>query len=110
VSLPELVRRRAEKLLTSYCQSRVVRLEKPEVRLTWETLAEGYQLVEQFFSEKRLQHQTIARFLYQEELCQWSLHLLQEEHWRFCPNVSPSLDLQKLLDFVDADPFGQFWR
>jgi len=110
VSLPELVRKRAEKLLTNYCQSRVVRLEKPEVRLIWEPLAGGYQLVEQFFSEQRLQFQTIARFIYQDELRQWSLHLLQDDHWRFCSNISPSLDLQKLVDFVDADPFGQFWR
>lgn len=106
----DLIRKRAEKLLEEYCQCRVVRLEKPQVRLIWESLIDGYQLVEQYFDGHRLQQQAIARFIYQPELCQWSLHQRQHDRWQFCSNISPNLNLQKLIDFVDADPFGMFWR
>jgi len=106
----DLVRKRAEKLLDEYCRSRVVRIEKPQVRLIWESLPDGYQLVEQSFDGHVLRQQAIARFIYQPELRQWSLHQRQEERWQFCSNISPNLNLQKLIDFVDADPFGPFWR
>ncbi|WP_158247172.1 DUF3024 domain-containing protein [Geothermobacter hydrogeniphilus] len=104
--------RSAEKLLDNYCRRRVARLglEKPLVRLVWERLNDGYQLVEQSFDGRRLRQDAIARFIYQPELCQWTLHQQTQDHWQFCTNVSPNLNLQKLLDFVDADPFGQFWR
>jgi len=106
----DLIHRSAEKLLDNFCHHRVVRPERPRGRLTWERLKDGYQLVEQSFDGRSLRQDAIARFIYLPELRQWTLHQQAQDHWQFCTNVSPNLNLQKLLDFVDADPFGQFWR
>ena len=109
-TLPQLVRKRAEKLLEEYCRQRTASLERPEVKLTCERQDGGYLLLESFVEAGETKLQPIVSFRYQPELCQWSLHAPHDGRWRFCSNVPPHLDLAKLLDFVDIDPFKQFWR
>lgn len=78
--------------------------------LTFERTGRGYQLLEKYVEGDEELQQPIVSFRYQPDLCQWSLHALHDGRWRFCSNVQPHLDLAKLLDFVDLDPFRQFWR
>ena len=52
----------------------------------------------------------MARFRFNHELGQWTLHYLDaEQRWRFYLNVAPSLDLGRLLNHLEADPLNIFW-
>lgn len=112
--LPELLKKRAEKLLTEFCQSRVPTWLKDEIRLGFTIQGEAATI---FQERRRCQGSDewfrlpMARFRYSESLNQWTLHHYDDnQHWRLYLQVTPSLDLAKLIQAVDDDPMGFFWR
>lgn len=111
--LPQLLKKRAEKLLDEYCRTRIPSWLKDELRLKF-TIAEDSATV---FQERRRCQGTcewfrtpLAQFRYSESLNQWTLHHYEtHQQWRLYLNINPSLDLNKLIQAVDDDPLGFFW-
>ncbi|PLX94898.1 MAG: hypothetical protein C0619_02070 [Desulfuromonas sp.] len=113
MALPQLLHKRAERLLDEYCRTRVPSWLKEELRLEFTIESETATV---FQERRRCQGSCewfrfpLAQFRYSEELNQWSLHHYDEQQqWRLYLNVNPSLDLNKLIQAVDADPMGFFW-
>ena len=110
MTLPELVRRQAEIILQEYCAGRPGN-RRGDQKLAFEIVGECATL----FAETegsgavRAEH-SIARFCYNHQLHQWTLHYPdRSREWRFYLNAGPTLNLGKLLHHVDEDPFGIFW-
>lgn len=112
--LPQLVRRSAEKILTRYCEAHAPRCACDQRRLFFRIQDDHITL----FAESPPASGSgegvaspLARFRFSHELGQWTLHYPdREQRWRFYLNVSPSLDLGKLLVHLDADPLHHFWE
>lgn len=111
MSLPELLRKRAEKLLFDFCNQAA---EDPFRPRHLRYRIEGQQI--NLFEVRRCQnnpkeHQALpmAQIRYNPDLNQWTLHHLNDERWRLYLNITPSLDLSKLLTAIKQDPMGYFW-
>lgn len=111
--LPQLLKKQAEKLLAEYCRTRVPTWLKEELRLDF-TIDEDSATI---YQERRSCQGScewfrfpLAKFRYSKDLNQWSLHHCDEnQQWRLYLNISPNLDLSKLIKAVDDDPLGFFW-
>ena len=113
MALPELLKKRADKLLEEYCRTRVPSWLKEEMRLDY--VIEG-EFATIFQERRRCQGSSewfrfpMAQFRYTESLSQWTLHHCNEDQqWRLYLQASPNLDLSKLIQAVDDDPLGFFW-
>lgn len=105
--IPELVLRKAEELLKSYCASSTGRLACPHVELTYKLSQDAVTL---FFRDGCKVPQPIARFRYSVDLCQWLLFIPGGPvDWRPCLDVPPTLNFETLLRYLDEDPFKLFW-
>jgi hypothetical protein len=112
MSLPELLRKQAEKLLFNFCQAAADDPQRPR-HLRYRI--EGQQV--NLFEVRRClhdpqQHQQLpmAQIRYSPELNQWTLHHQHGDHWQLYLNINPSLDLSKLLTAIKQDPMGFFWQ
>ncbi len=112
MSLPELLRKQAEKLLFTFCQQAADDEMRPR-HLRYRI--EGQQV--NLFEVRRClhdpqQHQQLpmAQIRYSPELNQWTLHHQKGEHWQLYLNINPTLDLSKLLSAIKQDPMGHFWQ
>ena len=111
MQLPELLRKRAEKLLFDFCNQAADDPFRPRhVRYR----IEGQQI--NLFEVRRYQHDPkqheslpMAQIRYSPDLNQWTLHHLNDERWQLYLNVTPSLDMGKLLTTIKQDPLGYFW-
>ena len=111
--LPELLKKRAEKLLKEYCQTRVPSWLKEEMRLDYTLEGETATIYQE---RRRCQGSCewfrfpMAQFRYTDRLRQWSLHHYDhDQQWRLYLHINPNLDLGKLIKAVDDDPLGFFW-
>jgi len=111
MKLPELLRKRAEKLLFEFCNSAAEDLLRPR-HLRYRI--EGQQI--NLFEVRRClhnpkQHQSLpmAQIRYSPDLNQWTLHHQNGENWQLYLNVPPTLELGKLLTAIKQDPMGYFW-
>lgn len=111
MQLPELLRKQAEKLLFQFCQHAADDPLRPR-HLRYRI--EGQQL--NLFEVRRCQHNPqqhqslpMAQIRYSPDLNQWTLHYLQDERWKLYLNITPSLDLSRLLTAIKQDPMGCFW-
>ncbi|MBE0597294.1 MAG: DUF3024 domain-containing protein [Desulfuromonadales bacterium] len=111
MTLPDLVQRTAEKILLDYCQKRTQSCAFIGVQFA----TEGDCIT--LLGQTGCHHpagagelRPVARFCYNSSLGQWTLHYPgPDSSWPFYLNVTPSLDLNKLLHCVDQDPLGVFW-
>lgn len=105
--VPELVIRKAEGLLQVFCENNSGRLACPHVTLGYEWTEESVTLL---FRDGCNAPQPVARLRYSRELCQWALFSPgTQRDWRPCFNVVPTLNLEKLLDYLAEDPLRMFW-
>lgn len=111
--LPQLIQKRAERLLDEYCSNRVPSWLKEELRLGYSIETETATIYQE---RRRCQGSCewfrfpLARFHYSTELNQWTLHHYdQNQQWRLYLNAGPTLDLRKLIQAIDDDPLGFFW-
>ncbi|HKJ04222.1 MAG TPA: DUF3024 domain-containing protein [Geopsychrobacteraceae bacterium] len=111
--LPQLLKKKAEKLLEEYCRSRVPSWLEEELRLNFtidDESATVYQERRRCQGACEWLRVPLAQFRYSEILNQWTLHHYDEnQQWRFYLNISPNLDIGKLIKAVDDDPLGYFW-
>lgn len=112
MSLPELLRKRAEKLLLEFCRQAADDELRPR-HLRYRI--EGRQI--NLFEVRRCRQQPhdhqqlpMAQIRYTPELNQWTLHHQNGEHWQLYLNVNPTLELGKLLAAIKQDPLGYFWQ
>ena len=112
MSLPELLRRSAEKQLLEFCRSRSdcdpaasrldFRVEDDHITLYLESGVEG--------DHPSRVVTPIGRLRFDPYLNQWTLHYpISGDRWSFYLNAGPSLDLGKLLQHIDRDPLHVFW-
>jgi len=108
--LPELLQRQATKRLDNFCAQEAKRLLQPR-QLSYRIEGQQVNLFEIRHCLHNLQRQQIpiAQLRYSPQLNQWTLHHQNGEHWQLYLNVSPSLDLGKLLTAIQQDPMGYFW-
>jgi hypothetical protein len=107
-ALPELLQRRATKLLDSFCAEAARHPQEPR-RLDYRIEGEQLSLFETLRSCCGNHQQVpIARIRFHPQLNQWTLHHRQGERWPLYLNVTPSLDLGKLLTAIRQDPWGDF--
>ena len=108
MSLPELVRKNAEKLCDELCQ----RLNSdPHNERLFGYRVEGpvFTLYARSGHCQKLTTTPVARFRYSQGLGQWALqHLDDADNWRPYLNAGPSLNLGLLIVHVEQDPFGFF--
>lgn len=105
--IPELTRRTAEKKLARFCRERAPHAADPEVRLAFAFDANGVTLSEEAPGAEPL---PMARFRFTAELGQWSLHRPDPRGWILDRSIPPALDFDRLLDYLDQDPFKQYWK
>lgn len=112
MSLPELLKKRAEKLLFEFCRQTADDGLRPR-HLRYKI--EGRQI--NLFEVRRCQHNPqehqqlpMAQIRYIPDLNQWTLHYQNGEHWQLYLNVNPTLELSKLLTAIKQDPMGYFWQ
>jgi len=111
MSLPELLRKRAEKLLFEFCRRAADDPHRPR-HLRYRIDGEKINLFEIRRSRSNpedQQHLPMAQIRYCLELNQWTLHHQNNERWQLYLNVTPTLELGKLLLAIQQDPLGYFW-
>jgi len=108
--LPELIMRRAERLLDAYCAvARPHQLDDVRLHVGFEGAAVTLTLDPAHSGALEAVH-PLAQLRYHEILGQWTLHYLDDQgRWKLCLNCPPALDLAKLLEHLDADPLRLFW-
>jgi len=110
MSLPELIKRRAERLLDGYCAAPRPH-QQLDVRLHSRFEEDGVTIwLDPALCGASETCQPLAQLRYHEVLGQWTLHYRDEEgRWKLYLNCAPSLDLEKLLGQLDSDPLRLFW-
>ena len=109
--LPELLQRQAVKRLDRFCTLQAQHQQNPR-RLEYRIDGEQINLFELRrcqHNPRHLQQLPIAQLRFSTELSQWTLHHQNGQHWQLYLNVTPSLDLGKLLVAIQQDPMGCFW-
>ncbi|PLX93829.1 MAG: hypothetical protein C0621_06645 [Desulfuromonas sp.] len=111
--IPELVKRQAEKLLTTYCQQRVPDCMRNQLRIDFrirDNMATLYEERVLPSSPDQWLTTLIAQLRFHPELDQWTLHYADRSgKWHPYLNVPPTLNFSKLLEALDSDPLGFFW-
>ena len=106
MTIPQLVRRNAERALAAFVQRQIAAGRVRDGRLDWAADEDGLVLL----LVREAATLSLARFRFIAELGQWSLHYRDAEgRWCFYLSAGPTLEFGKLLGIVDADPFGFFW-
>lgn len=106
MSIPQLVRRNAEKALAAFVARQTADGRVSDGRLDW--VGEEDALV--LLLARGTATLSLARFRFIDELGQWTLHYRDAEgRWCFYLSAGPTLEFGKLLSVVDSDPFGFFW-
>lgn len=107
MAIPELNRRNAEKKLQRFCAERAPRATDPAIALFFTFDVDGVTLSEQSPDATLL---PLARFRFTAELGQWSLHRPDPRGWVLDFNIHPALDFDRLLTYLDQDPFKHYWK
>ena len=110
-SLPELLQKRAERLLFNFCREASDDKHRPRhVRYRIDAQKINLYEVRRCVNNSH-EHQQLpmAQIRYSPELNQWTLHHQNDQRWQLYLNVTPTLDLGKLLLAIKQDPMGYFW-
>ncbi len=112
IKLPELLERKATRLLDEFCvrasndpyQPRHLRyrIEGRQIYL--------YEIRRYLNDPKQHKELPMAQIRYSPELNQWTLHHQNGEYWQLYLNITPTLEFEKLLSAIKQDPLGYFWQ
>lgn len=111
MTLPQLTRKTAEKLLDQWCQRRNARASEIHGFFFYRFDGDAISLFEEVDDISGSGRSVIprAQLRYHSELGQWSLHERRSDgSWRLCLNAPLSLHLGRLLRYVEDDPLRQF--
>lgn len=110
MSIPELVQHKASRQLDEFVRRLTAEGRGGDRGLTWRLESECLLLLLLPPDGSDVSCLPLARFCFNAELRQWTLHYHDEQdRWRLYLNVGATLDFAKLLQAVEQDPFGFFW-
>jgi hypothetical protein len=112
MAIPELTRRRAERLLQRLIDRRVPERFRDEIHMSFEVQGNKVTLFEDrpvWRMPGQWTHGKVAQFRYDPISERWSLFWSnRHEKWLRYPQ-RPVLDIATLIKEVDTDPSGAFW-
>jgi hypothetical protein len=113
MAIPELTRRRAEKLLQELIDRRVPARFRDEIRMSVEVRENNVTLSEDrpvWRMPGEWSHRKIAQFRYDPQSERWTLYW-SNRHGRplLYEDKRPATDIATLIREVDADPIGAFF-
>lgn len=111
MKLPEFLRKQAEKQLFGFCRQVADDQHHPR-HVRYRIVDQQINLVEvRRYENNPKEHKEfpVAQIRYIPELNQWTLHQYSDERWKLYLNVTPTLDLSKLLSVIRQDPMRCFW-
>ena len=111
--LPEIELHRVEKRLSAYCEKRIPRHVRDQVRLSFQVTGNKVHLYESrpsFPKPEQWVDMKIAQFEYNPTTRRWTLYCFDRNSRRRPYHELPGeLDFESLLAEVDKDPTGFFW-
>jgi hypothetical protein len=113
MAIPELTRRRAERLLQQLIDRRVPPHVRNEIRMSVETRGNNITLFEHrpvWRMPDKWTDGKVAQFRYEPTSERWTL-LWSDRHgrWLRYEGKRPAADIATLIREVDEDPVGAFW-
>lgn len=116
MSLPDPIRRDVEKLMGTYCETKIPERVRDQIRIEFEVDRQVVTLVERrppFRPRSEDEEWTrfaIARLRFTNTTGLWTLYWRdRDERWRIYPKLKPRPSVAALLAEVDRDPTGIFW-
>ncbi len=113
VAIPELTRRRAERLLEQFCEQRVSPRVRHKVHLSVGTRGNSVTIFEHrpvFKSHGIWTWSKVAQFRYDPPSDRWTLYCRdRNRRWSRDTQKQSTADFSVLLLEVDKDPTGIFW-
>jgi hypothetical protein len=113
MAIPSLKKQLAERLLESYCKTKIPPKFANEIKLSFILRGNNITLIESrpsIFDKTKWNDMTIAQFRYLEEDELWMLYCADRNgKWHKYKNSFVYKDFKKLLKEVDEDPTGIFF-
>lgn len=113
MAIPELEFKRAEKLLSRFCQERIPPHARHQVQLHFKKRGNTITLYERrpfFLEPDRYSDMSIAKFAYDPKDNDWSLKYPdRNSRWHLYTECESARNLEVLIAEVDADPACVFW-
>lgn len=112
IELPELLKKKATRLLDEFCIRTANDKYQPR-HLRYRIDGNKIYIYEiRHFRNDPKKHRELpmAQIRYTPELKQWTLHHQKGEYWQLYLNTPPTLDFSRLLETMKQDPMGYFWQ
>ncbi len=113
MALPELTRKKIEKVLNEYCEGRVPPHVRDKVRLNYSFRGNSVSLFEErpaFLKPEKWINCMVAQFRFDDSKKTWSLYCRdRNSKWHLYDLVKPSRTFERLLEAVEEDVTGIFW-
>lgn len=113
MQISEVERRRAEKLITEYCEQRVPVYARHQVQMLYKRRGDLSTLFEQrpyWLDESQNVDTDIARISYDDKNREWRLQYRdRNERWQPYAPLMSAPSVEELLAEIDEDRTGIFW-
>ncbi len=113
MAIPELTRRRAEKLLQQLIERRISPRVRDQIRMSVETRGNNVTLLEHrpvWRMPGKWTDGKVAQFRYDLASERWTLYWSNRHgRWLRYPPKRPTANIATLIREVDEDPAGAFW-
>jgi len=113
MALPEFTKKTVEKTLLDYCDKRVPKHIRDQLRLEFSFKGNAVVLFEVrpvWNDPSRKTEGPVAQFKYNQTKNIWTLYWLdRHSKWHIYDRIGSTATFQKLLTEVDTDPTGIFW-
>lgn len=115
MAIPELTKKKAEKVVSEFCDKRIPAHIRHQLRLSYETRGNSFTIFEnrppwhkdmgeEWTSSK------VAQFRYIEGQGMWTLCWADRNgKWLLFEGTKPTSHIEELLNIVDEDSYGCFW-
>ena len=113
MAIPELTRRRAERLLQQFIEGRVSPRVRHNVRMSVAARGDAITLFEHrpvWRMPDKWTNSKVAQFRYDPDSDRWTLYWSdQHDRWHRYTRKRSTNDIATLIREVDEDPVGAFW-
>ncbi len=113
MALPQLTKKQIEKTLAEYCDSRVPKHIRHQLRLEFAfrgNTVSIYEVRPVWDDPTRFTEGPVAQFRFDPKAKTWTLYWRDRNlKWHVYDRKKPSRTFDSLLKEVDADPTGIFW-
>lgn len=113
MAIPELTRRRAEKLLQQLIEQRISPRVRDQIRISVVTRGNNVTLFEHrplWRMPDKWTDGKVTQFRYDPASGRWTLYWSDRHgRWLRYPSKRPTINIAALIREVDEDPSGAFW-